>query len=220
MVTRLGRLRVVTRRKEGKCNYPNCEQDRVLQPQQQVVVLSIQGTINDKRVIFWKGYHPECFGPWLEWKVKQIPASKDGRKVMTLSPETKTARAKLVRTRARLIRSLRNVQSSEKLDTLIIRISGLDGQIRDTGYPIIPYVGRRSGMDIVYEEFLGRVKERYKDPRRVTRQIREEFVKMGMEERFNQDMEAWYNEKTTATIEQQGSDYETEQEDKEDEHGE
>ena len=220
MVIRLGRLTVLTRRKEGKCTFPHCPQDREVKPGQQAVVLSVAGRINDNRVIFWKLYHPECFGPWLLWKCEQVPASKNGRKVMELAPEAKEARQQLVRTRARLIRSLRVVKTPEKLDTLVIRISGLDGQIRDTGYPAIPFKGRRSRMDTRYEKFLSEVKERYKDPRRVPKRVRNEFTKMGMEERFNRDMNTWYDENVATAQEAQGSDWETEHTDEEDEHGE
>lgn len=217
MVTRLGRLTVLTRKKDGKCTYPHCPQDRKLVPGQQAVVLSIAGRIKDQRVIFWKLFHPECVGPWIMWKCEQIPASKNGRKAMTLTPEAKEARQLLVRTRARLIRSLRKVQKPEKLDGLIGRILVLDKEIGETGYPAIPYKGRKSKMDTRYEIFLRQVKDRYGDPRRVPRSVRKEFVEMGMEERFNRDLNTWYEEKAAATIESQGSDYETEQEDKEEE---
>ncbi len=217
MVEHLGRLKVVTRRKDGKCSYKYCEKANIIRPREQVVLLTKSGQISGRLTIFYKAYHPNCFGLWLLWKIEQIPLSKDGRRVMDLSPEIKEDRALLIRTRARLIRSLRGVKTGDKLDKLVERISGLDNQIRETGYPAIPYKGRKSKMDTVYEDFLKRVKERYKDPRRITRQIREEFVKMGMEERFNHDLNAWYKEKVKKAQEGQGSDWETEHTDVEEE---
>ncbi len=218
MVTHLGRLRVVTRRKEGRCSFKYCEKENKVTPGEQVLVLTRAGQINDRMTIFYKAYHPECFGPWVMWRCSQIPPSKDGRKVMGLEPEAKQARRKLVETRARLLRQLRVVTSGDKLTKMIERITALDESIRATGYPVIPYAGRKGVTLVSFDKFVAKVKEHYGHPLRVGQDMHEEAKRMGMGKQFDQAMREWEEEVRTKAYEQTrtGSDYESQQEDPED----
>lgn len=219
MVRHLGRLKIVTKHKEGACNYKFCSDvfpannGRVL-PGEKVFILTRMGNIGSKTTIFYKNYHPECFVLWAKWTFEQTPTEPSGRKVMKLSPEEKAARARLVSTKARVLRQLRTV-SSERLTRLVDRIAYLDEQIAKTGYPVIPYRGRSGGLQARYDKFLREVKEHYKHPLRVGGDMYAEAEKIGMLERFRKDVDTWLDECNAMVIERQGQDFETSQEDRE-----
>jgi len=194
MVVHLGRLRVVTRRKEGRCRYKHCEKDNKLVPGDQTLVLTKMGIISGKATIYYKAYHPECFGPWVMWTCEQIPASRDGRKNMELSEEDKLSRLKLVRERARILRAIRKVTSGEKLSEKVERITELDTLINATGYPVMHYTGRRSQALVSFEKFVKEVKSRYKSEIRVPRSIWDKAIDMGMESKFRTEMDRWHRE--------------------------
>ena len=215
MVTHLGRLRVVTRRKEGRCRYKHCKKDNKLAPGDQVIVLTKLGVIGGKPTIYYKAYHPECFSPWLQWMVEQIPPSKDGRKTMGLSEGDKSARLKLVRERARILRALRTVSSGEVLTSKVERITKLDKLISETGYPVMHYTGRRSKSLVDFEKFIREVKTRYKSEIRVPKSAWDEAIAMGMEAEFRMEMDKWHSK--DIAMSQSGQDYESSEEDKEDE---
>lgn len=215
MALHLGRLRVVTRRKEGKCIYKLCEKEHLISPGDQVVVRTKAGNINGQPTIFYTMFHPECFGPWLIYRCSQIPPSALGRKIMDLSPEDKTTRALQIRTRARLLRSLRKTNSGDKLTVLVDRISGLDEEIKETGYPVLYYQGRRSVSVIVLEKFIADIKNRYPNPRSVPVDEWHEAEQLGIEMGFNKAMVEWSKETTAATIAKQKPDIESSEEDQE-----
>lgn len=215
MVAHLGRLKVVTRRKDGTCNYKYCDrQDKKVSPGEKVFIITKMGKIGTRMTIFYKTYHRECFGPWAIWTLDQVAISKDGRKEMALSPEDKLTRQKLVTTRARLLRNLRTV-TGERLAGITDHIAELDKQITATGYPILQYRGRKSTTKVKYDRFLQEVKKFYQAPERVGQDMRDEAAKIGMLDQFRKDMDAWYYEKQQATIAKQGEDYEARQEDRE-----
>lgn len=217
MPVHLGRIRVITRRKEGKCTHKNCPEDKRVAPGQQVVVLSKGGRVNDKPMVFYKLFHTYCFGPWLEWRCGEIPVSKSGRKVMELSSEDKAHRAKLIRTRARLTRNLRRERNPDKLTVLVERITDLDSLIRDTGYPVLSYQGRRSEVTLRYNKFLQDVKAFYQHPLRVPPDMFEQARNIGKEDEFRKDMDRWQEEVDRVVKErtEQYPDSETGEEDKE-----
>ncbi len=213
MVVHLGRLRVVTRRKEGRCRYKHCEKDNKLVPGDQTLVLTKMGNISGKPTIYYKAYHTECFSPWLLWTCEQIPASKDGRKRMGLSEEDKTARLKLVRERARILRALRTV-TADRLAGKVERISELDLLITNTGYPVIHYTGRRSSALVAFGKFVKSVRDKYKSERRVPASLFTRAKEMGMESEFRAAMDEWHKEETERAS--SGKDYESQEEDEED----
>ena len=116
MVVHLGRLKIVTRRKEGKCRYKHCPYDHKLEPGKKVLILTKLGKIEGRTTIFYKAYHPDCFGLWALWMIDNTPISKDGRKSMELKTDIAKVRAKLVRERARILRAIRTIELGEKLD--------------------------------------------------------------------------------------------------------
>lgn len=222
MVVHLGRLKIVTKRKEGSCNYKFCSDvfpknnGRVL-PGEKVFILTRQGQIGTRTVIFYKNYHVECFVGWAVWIHKQTPISKDGRIGMKdISPEDKQTRQRLVRNKAQLLRNLRTV-TGERLNRTVDHIAELDKQITATGHPILQYRGRKSRTKVNYERFLHEVKTfpLYGHPRRVGQDMYNEAEKIGMLEQFRKDMDEWEDELRRKTIERQGEDFETSQEDRE-----
>lgn len=222
MVRHLGRLKIVTKRKEGTCNYRFCsdtmpDNNGKTLPGEKVFLLTKQGLVGTRTTIFYKQYHMTCFVAWAMWAFEQTPISKDGRIGMTdIPPEDKQARQRLVRRKAQLLRDLRTI-SPEKLEKTVDRIAELDREIGKTGYPVLQYRGRRSRSKINYARFLNEVKAHYEDPRRVPRSMYEEARKIGLEEQFAKDMDTWLEEKQQEAIARQGQDYEANQEDKEDE---
>lgn len=213
MVAHLGRLKVVTRRKDGTCNYKYCDrQDSKVSPGEKVFIVTKMGRIGIRTVIFYKTYHRECFGPWAIWTLDQVAISRDGRKGMALDHEKKIARQKLITTRARLLRNLRTT-TGERLSGITDRIADLDKQITATGYPILQYRGRKSDSKTAYSKFWQEVKDHYQHPLRVPHTKSEEAARMGMSEQFTKDMREWSDERTKATIERQGKDYEARKED-------
>lgn len=221
MARHLGRLKVVTKYKEGNCNYKYCTANedkpgkigRVL-PGEKVFVLTRMGKVGTRTTIFYKNYHKECFLPWAIWTFDQIPIERRGRKVMDLSPEDKKERDRLISTRARLLRNLRTVDA-ESVSKVAERIADLDRQITGTGYPILQYQGRKSDSKTEYDRFWQEVKDHYKHPLRVPGTESEEAARMGMGAQFSKDMSEWNDERNRETIERQGKDYEANQEDRE-----
>ncbi len=212
MVVHLGRLKIVTRRKEGECRYKHCDKDHKLVPGEKVLILTKLGKIGTRTTVFYKAYHPDCFGLWAMWMIDQTPISKDGRKAMTLEPDAAKVRAKLVRERARILRSLRTIETGERLDKKIRRITEVDRLIGETGYPVIHYKGRRSIPMIEFEKFLVEVKERFESERRVPKSIWEKVRELGMESEFASEMAKWRKEETQQ-ITKRPEHYEDKQED-------
>ena len=89
------------------------------------------GSIGGRPTIFYKSYHPECFGHWALWMVEQTPTSKDGRRRMDIDPKLKEERAKLVRERARVLRAIRHA-TPDNLESKVERIGELDKLIADS----------------------------------------------------------------------------------------
>ena len=192
MVTHLGRLRIVTRRKEGDCRYKYC--DRKLVPGQKVIVLTKMGTIEGRNTVYYKAFHPDCFCMWVVWMIEQTPTSKDGRRNMGLEPDAKKARAKLVRERARILRAIRYVESGDKLTDKITRLTEVDLAISETGYPVIQYAGRRSQHLIDLEKLIKEVKNRWDSERKVPKRVWDRVREMGMEPEFKEAMDNWHKE--------------------------
>ena len=220
MVKHLGRLKMVTKRKESDCNYKFCSDTipgnngRIL-PGENVFLLTKMGQIGTRTTIFGKYYHKVCFAAWAMYTIDQMPTSKDGRIGMQdLHPEGKKARQRLVRQKAQLLRNLRTI-SPDKLKKTTDRIQELDREIAGTGYPVLQYQGRRSDSKAAYNRFWEEVKDRYQHPLRVPRTKSEEAARLGMGEQFTKDMKEWNDERNRATIERQGKDFETAREDKE-----
>lgn len=220
MVRHLGRLKIVTKRKEGTCNYKFCsdvmpDNNGKTLPGEKVFLLTKQGLIGARTAIFYKQYHMTCFVAWAMWTFGQTPISKDGRIGMgDISPEDKQVRQRLVRRKAQLLRDLRTV-SPDKLGDVVDRVAELDKQIIATGYPVLQYRGRRSKSKINYERFVQEVKDFYKAPQRVHHDMYEAARKIGMEDQFKKDMDEWLEEKQKVAIERQGEDFEAGEEDKE-----
>jgi hypothetical protein len=221
MVKHLGRLKIVTKYKEGACNYKYCtvhesepgKVGRVL-PGEKAFLLTRMGKIGTRTTIFYKTYHMKCFTEWAMWVFEQTPFERRGRKVMDLSPEDKQARGKLITTRARILRNLRTA-NAENIGRLIERIAEIDKQIIATGYPVLQFRGRRSKTKMTYDRFVQDVKNHYKHPLRVSKDMYTEAEKIGMLEQFRKDMEAWLDERNAETVARQGEDFEASQEDKE-----
>ncbi len=194
MVKHLGRLKIVTRRKEGQCRYKFCPKDRKLLPGDKVFILTKLGKIGDRTTIFYKAYHPDCFTLWCLWMMEQTPASKDGRKTMTLDSDVKVQRAKLVRERARILRAVRNIDSGDRLDRRIARLTEVDRLIGETGFPVLHYKGRKSSVDIEFKKFVDGVKSRYGSEMRVPKKVFNQAHDMGMEVQFKEAMDDWHDE--------------------------
>lgn len=209
MAVHLGRLKIVTRRKLGQCRYPLCPKDRVLSPGEQTIVVTKRITMGgNPNAIAYKAFHPDpCFGAWATWTAAQIPESRSGRKIMDISPEQKEERDHIVRTRARLLRRLREVKSPTKLDELVARIAGLDAELKEMGLPVIPYRGRRSAAEVDLGKLIKEAKEKHESPQRVPREMWKRAKALGMEQQFSDAMDQWYN---TITSEVSSKQYETE----------
>lgn len=220
MVVHLGRLKIVTKRRECACTYKYCSDvvpdnyGRIL-PGEKVFLLTKMGKIGERTTIFGKYFHMTCFVAWAMWIHKRTPTSKDGRIGMeNISPEDKQVRQRLVRQRAQLLRDLRTA-NTETLGKMTDHIADLDKQIIDTGYPILQYRGRKSDSKTEYDRFWQEVKDRYQHPLRVPGTESEKAARMGMGARFSKDMSEWNDERNRETIERQGKDYEANQEDRE-----
>jgi hypothetical protein len=215
MPRHLGRLKIVTKRKEGTCNYALCEvnKDRKVLPGEKVFILTKQGMIGTRTTIFYKQYHETCFVAWAMWTFNKTPLSKDGRIGMKdLPSKDKQERQRLVRNKAQLLRDLRTT-SGDKLLKLTDRIHELDKKIGKTGYPVLQYRGRKSESKLAYDKFWQEVKDHYQHPLRVPKAKSEEAERLGMGEQFSKDMKEWFLERQQATIERQGKDYEAGKED-------
>lgn len=213
MVVHLGRLRLVVRRKEGTCKYKFCPQDHTVRKGEKVFVVTKQGHIPGRTVIFYKAFHEDCFLLWATYMYKTQEPRSDGRPLMDLPPEKKSERAKLVRTRSRLLRRLRTVKGDD-LDRIVEHIATVDQQIKDTGYPVMVYAGRRSQVLVTFEKFVKSIKDRYKVERRVPASLFARAKEMGMEAEFREEMDKWHQEEIERL--QSGEDFESAEEDKED----
>ncbi|KKN47216.1 hypothetical protein LCGC14_0665050 [marine sediment metagenome] len=194
MVKHLGRLKIVTRRKEGQCRYKYCPKDRKLNPGDKVLILTKLGKIGTRTTIFYKAYHPDCFGLWALWMIDQTPISKDGRKSMELDSDAAKVRANLVRERARILRDIRTIESGDRLDRRIARLTEVDRLIGETGYPVLHYKGRKSAVLIEFEKFIQAVKDRYLSELRVPKKVFDQAKEMGMEGEFRDEMDIWHRE--------------------------
>lgn len=213
MVVHLGRLRLVVRRKEGKCKYKFCPKDHIVKKGEKVFLVTKLGNIPGRTVIFYKAFHRDCFSPWALYMHDTLDPEGDGRPKMELSEEGKKTRAKLVRTRSRLLRRLRTVTEGETLNRIVEHIATVDQQIKDTGYPVSVYAGRRSSALVAFEKFVKSVRGRYKSERRVPRSLYARAKEMGMEPEFRAEMDKWREEEIEHT--QSGGDFETQEEDRE-----
>ncbi len=195
MVVHLGRLKLVTSRKEASCRYKHCKKDNKIAAGARKVLLTKLGNIKGKALVFGKYYHPECFGPWLLYMVETLPDySRDGRPPVVLDAETKLERSKWVRERARLHRILRDNTDPRKLDRLVTKIGELNRQIEATGVPVGRYGGRRSKSEMEFVRWMQELKDKYGDPRRVTSKSAKEATEKGWEAEYWTAMEEWYQE--------------------------
>ena len=199
MAVHLGRLKIVTRRKDGTCRYKKCPNtNNRIKSGEKVLILTKMGSVEGKSTIFYKTFHPRCFGRWSLWMCEQTPTSRDGRKSMDMDSELKEQRAKMVRERARILRSLR-YSTTDNLESKVERISELDKDITATGYPIIQYKNRRSVPEIEFEKFLKEVKGKYQTEMRVPRKVYDQARDMGEVDRFTESMEQWRQERIKST---------------------
>lgn len=217
MVIHLGRLKLVVRRKDGKCRYKFCPHDNIVRKGEKVFLVTKQGHIPGRTVIFYKAFHKDCFATWALYVWETQEPRSDGRPLMDLTPEKKSERAKLVRTRARLLRRLRTVKEDE-LDRIVEHIATVDQRIKDTGYPVMVYAGRRSEVLVAFEKFVKSVRDKYKSERRVPASLFARAKEMGMESEFRAEMDKWRQEEIERL--QSGEDFESAEEDKEDPDGE
>lgn len=209
----LGRLKIVTRRKDGQCRYKHCPvPDHALTPGEKTMVLTKMGNIPGKSVIFYKAYHPDCFGHWVLWMCEQTLISKSGRRKMELPDDAKEERAKLVRERARILRAIRYEVSGDELTRKVERITEVDRLINETGYPVLRYKGRRGGALVGFDKFIEGVKDKYGAEIRVPKSIWDEAKEMGMEPEFREAMDSWHQQDVEKT---QSTDAETAIEDSE-----
>lgn len=192
MVTHLGRLKIVTRRKEGDCRYKYCT--KKLMPGQKVMILTKMGTIESRTTIYYKAFHPECFCLWVMWMIEQTPISKDGRRTMELDSDAKEARSKLVRERARILRAIRLERSGDVLTSRVERLGEVDRLIAETGYPVIQYTRRRGEPLIALEKVVKKVKSRWDSERKVPKSVWDAVREMGMEPEFKEAMDNWHKE--------------------------
>lgn len=218
MVVHLGRLKIVTRRKPGKCRYKHCPKDHKLVPGDRTFILTKLGKIGERTTIFYKAYHPDCFTLWSLWMIEQTPASRDGRKTMVMEPDVAQARAKLVRERARILRVIRTIESGDRLDRHITRLTEVDRLIGETGYPVLHYKGRRSKVSVEFGKFVEAVKSRYGSEMRVPKKVFTQAREMGKEAEFRKAMDNWHDEEI-ATIQARPGHMEDVMTDQEDEHG-
>ena len=213
MVVHLGRLRLVVRRKPGKCVYKHCPKDHIVKKGEKVFVVTKQGNIPGRTVIFYKAFHKDCFGPWALYMFSTQSPERDGRPPIDLSPEDKIERDKLVRTRSRLLRRLRTVTEGDTLNRIVEHIATVDQQIKDTGHPVIVYTGRRSSTLVAFEKFVKSVRARYKSERRVPKSLYDRAKELGMESEFRAEMDKWRQEEIERA--RSGEDFESQEEDKE-----
>jgi len=90
-------------------------------------------------------------------------------------------------------------------------IAAIDEEIKATGFPVIPYRGRRSKAELDLEKHITYVKERYGHPIRVHRRELAKAKEMGKEREFIAAMDEWHTECSRRT---QDTDFEAQQEDK------
>lgn len=217
MVVHLGRLKLVIRRKKGKCVYKHCPKGNIVLPGDKVFLLTKMGSIptRTKMVIFYKAFHRDCFLKWADWVWENQTPERDGRPSMKLDSEVKTKRAKLVRERARLLRALRTA-TSKNLEPMVERIAEVDKLISATGYPVMRFKGRRSQSVVDFGKFVKEVKDRYLSEMRVPRSAWDQAASMGQSQEFREEMEKWRKE-SQENIQSQKEHYEDKQEDKEEE---
>ena len=215
MVVHLGRLRLVVRRKEGKCKYKYCTQNNIVTKGEKVFLVTKQGHIPGRTVIFYKAFHKDCFVLWALYMHETMDPEGDGRPQMGLSQEDKRARAKLVRTRSRLLRRIRTTTQGDKLDSLVSHIALVDLEIKETGYPVAHYQGRRSQTLVNFSKLIKELKVKYGSEVRVPKSAWDEAIAMGMEAEFRVEMDKWHSK--DIAMSQSGQDYESSEEDKEDE---
>lgn len=194
MVVHLGRLKLVVRRIKGQCRYKNCPHDNIVLPGDKVFLLTKMGSLpNRPQAIFYKAFHKDCFLGWANWIWENQTPERDGRPAMDLKPEDKQRRAKLVRERARITRSLRRA-TADNLESKVERIAELDTLIAATGFPVIRYAGRRSKVVVDFGKFLKEVKDKYGSEMRVPKSVWTEAEEMGMVIRFEMEMNKWRQE--------------------------
>ena len=197
MVVHLGRLRLVIRRKKGRCVYKYCPKNNILRKGTKVFVVTKLGMISGRQTIFYKAFHRDCFGPWALYSWDTHDPNRDGRPSMSISGEDRDRRALLVRTRARLLRRLREVTTGKELDPLVVRIAEVDKDIEATGYPLLYHKGRRSKAEVEFDKFIGEVKDKYKSEMRVPKEVWDEAELMGFGTKFNEEMGKWRKEDLT-----------------------
>lgn len=192
MVVHLGRLKLVVRRKRGKCVYKHCPKSQTVMPGDKVFILTKMGSLPTRTgpVVFYKAFHRECFPKWADWVYENQTPQRDGRPTMDLDPKVKEHRAKLVRERARILRSLRRA-TTDNLESKAERIGELDKLIAATGYPIVKYKGRRSRVIVDLDKFVKEVKAKYGSEMRVPRSIFDKAINMGVEGAFRLEMDKW-----------------------------
>lgn len=182
MVKHLGRLKVVVRRKQGKCGYPNCIRNREIEPGDKVFLLTKGGSLPDKPfVIFQTVFHRDCFSPYILYRFDELKMKDGGRpSIIQLDKATKTKRKNWLHERSKLIRQLKNIQDSEQLSRLISKIEKISSNIENTGYSIGKY-GRRSKNDKDFNTFVKMMKERWSAPTDIKRRL-ESQVKWAVEQ--------------------------------------
>ena len=217
----LGRLKMVVRRKEGRCVYKHCKKGGRVMPREKVFLLTKMGTLPGRAhpVVFYKAFHQKCFALWSKFVWETQTPAKDGRQAMNLSIENKDIRLKLVRERARVLRQIRQTTNPDKLTTKVGRIANIDREIEATGYPVLKYQGRRSMTTIKLEKFVQEVKDHYKNPISVGRDMYEIAEKNGYGKEFDDAMRKWDEEVRQKVYERTAAnpDYEASQEDIEEE---
>ena len=198
MVVHLGRLKMVVRRKKGKCVYKYCDKDNTVLPGDKVFLVTKMGGIPGRAgpVIFYKAFHRDCFGHWALFCWDTIELNSDGRPKMDLPDKEFNDRTKLVRERSRILRGIRTIESGDRLDKRIARLTEVDRLIGETGYPILHYKGRRSKSMIEFEKFIEEEKEQYGTEMRVPKKVFDQAKDTGMEAEFKSEMNKWRKEET------------------------
>ena len=172
MVKHLGRLKVVVRRKDGECGYPDCSKDRKIVPGDKVFLLTRGGSLpNRPFVIFQSIFHRDCFGPYVLYRFDKLEMVPTGRPpVIQLDPVIKNRRKNWLHERSKLIRSLKNIQQTDQLSRVIGQIDRINKKVEATGYPISGY-GRRSKNDVLFGKFIKLMKKRWAAPSDIKRRL-------------------------------------------------
>lgn len=172
MVKHFGRLKGVVRRKPGECGYGDCPHNRAIEPGDKVLLLTKAGSLPGRPfVIFSHVFHGECFGPYIFNRLSKMEMVDGGRpSIVELDRATKAKRKNWLHERAKLIRSLKNVQEPDQLSRIIDKIDRISKQVEDTGYPISKY-GRRSKNDLLFDKFVKMMKDRWTAPTDIKRRL-------------------------------------------------